>query len=62
MSELLIGIIVCILLYFMGQRLYPDNTIQQRVQYSRGMAKTIEYSKESAALNDWQSAAFGDDE
>ncbi len=59
MNELLIGIVVCVLLYFLGQRLYPDNTIQQRIDYSRGMTRTMQYAKESEALTEWQDAAFG---
>ena len=65
----LIGIVACVLLYILGQYLYPD-TIQQRIDYSRGMARTLvpepngllQNTKESAALSEWQDVAFGDDE
>ena len=65
----LIGIVGCVLLYILGQYLYP-NTIQQRIDYSRGMTRTLvpepngllQYTKESAALGEWQDVAFGDDE
>ena len=39
MNELLIGIIAIILLYILGQLLYP-NPVQQRIDYSRGMTRT----------------------
>ena len=57
----LIGIVGCVLLYILGQYLYPD-PIQQRIDYSQGMARTMQYAKESAALSEWQDAAFGEDE
>ena len=65
----LIGVFGCILLYILGQYLLP-NPIQQRIDYSRGMARTmnlepnamLQYTKESAALSEWQDVAFGEDE
>ena len=70
MNELLIGIIGCVLLYFLGLYLYPANTVQQRIDYSRGMTRTIvpepnellQYTKESTALTEWQDSAFGGEE
>lgn len=40
MNQCMIGLLVCILLYGLGNLLYPD-PIQQRIEYSRGMARTI---------------------
>ena len=57
----LIGIVGCVLLYILGQYLYPT-PVQQRIDYSRGMTHTMQYAKESAALSEWQDAAFGEDE
>ena len=65
----LIGIVGCVLLYILGQYLYPD-PIQQRIDYSLGMTRTmipepngmLQYAKESVALSEWQDAAFGDGE
>ena len=40
MKECIIGLLICILLYGLGQLLYPD-PVEQRIQYSVGMARTI---------------------
>lgn len=40
MNECIVGLLICILLYGLGQLLYPD-PVDQRVQYSVGMARTI---------------------
>lgn len=39
MNQCIIGLLICILLYGLGQLLYPD-PIQQRIR-ERGMARTI---------------------
>ena len=40
MNECILGLIICILLYGLGQLLYP-NPIQQSIEYTRAMAQTI---------------------
>ena len=57
----LIGIVGCVLLYILGHYLYPE-PVQQRIDYSRGMSRTMQYVKESVALSEWQDAAFGEEE
>lgn len=64
MSDLtcLLGIIVCVLLWILGQFLYP-NPSQLYVQtVPEPWDNAPSYSKVSVGLSEWQDAVFGGEE